>query len=183
MRSDDFTSRRKFARSVGIDGENAVEIGDGAMSSRGGRYWSSGSIPLIGPETLGDIIATAGDIAIVISDIGQILSVLVNPTNPSFGNLDHWEGRDIRDVLTVESVPKLDRQLAAVASSAPASRYMELNHSDDGDWDFPIRYTLHQVGPDGSILLLGRDLRPIAEMQQQLVRAQLALERDYEQRR
>jgi PAS domain-containing protein len=31
--------------------------------------------------------------------------------------------------------------------------------------------------------MLGRDLRPIAEMQQQLVKAQLALERDYEAQR
>jgi len=33
-----------------------------------------------------------------------------------------------------------------------------------------------RITPEGSILMLGRDLRPIAEMQQQLVKAQLALE-------
>jgi transcriptional regulator PpsR len=51
------------------------------------------------------------------------------------------------------------------------------------DWEFPIRYTLHRIGPDGTLLMLGRDLRPIAEMQQQLVKAQMALERDYESQR
>ena len=49
--------------------------------------------------------------------------------------------------------------------------------------EFPVRYALHRVAADGSILMLGRDLRPIAEMQQQLVKAQLALERDYESQR
>jgi transcriptional regulator PpsR len=42
---------------------------------------------------------------------------------------------------------------------------------------------MHRIGADDSILMLGRDLRPIAEVQQQLVQAQLALERDYETQR
>jgi transcriptional regulator PpsR len=60
---------------------------------------------------------------------------------------------------------------------------LEINHSDGKSWEFPIRYTMHAFGSDGDILLLGRDLRPIAEMQQQLVMAQVALERDYETQR
>ncbi|MEM9973606.1 MAG: transcriptional regulator PpsR [Pseudomonadota bacterium] len=153
------------------------------MSSRGTRYWNSGSIPLIAPDVLGDIISTAGDIGIVISDIGHILSVLVNPAHQQFRNLDHWEGRDIRDFLATESVAKLDAQLTAFSTGSGDARPMELNHTDSGEWEFPIRYTLHQIGPDGALLMLGRDLRPIAEMQQQLVKAQLALERDYEEQR
>jgi transcriptional regulator PpsR len=46
-----------------------------------------------------------------------------------------------------------------------------------------VRYALHLMETDGSILMLGRDLRPIAEVQQQLVAAQLALEKDYESQR
>ena len=63
------------------------------------------------------------------------------------------------------------------------ARAVELNHADDMAFEFPVRYALHRVEADGSILMLGRDLRPIAEMQQQLVKAQLALERDYEAQR
>lgn len=153
------------------------------MSSRGTKYWNSGAIPLIGPDVLGDIIANASDLAIVISDVGEILSVLVNPHHAGFGRLDDWEGRDIREFLTAESVPKLERQLAEIAAGQDSRRPMELNHSDDLKWDFPIRYTLHRIGPDGTLLMLGRDLRPIAEMQQQLVKAQMALEKDYEAQR
>jgi transcriptional regulator PpsR len=54
---------------------------------------------------------------------------------------------------------------------------------DDQSFEFPVRYALHRFAGDGTILMLGRDLRPIAEMQQQLVKAQLALERDYEAQR
>ncbi len=150
------------------------------MTSRGTKYWSSGSIPLIAPELLGDIIATASDIAIVISPEGTVLSVLVNPNHRTFGRLDHWEGRDLREFLTRESIPKLESRLAVFAEGSFPSRAVELNHSDGSNWEFPIRYSFHRIGPDGTLLMLGRDLRPIAEMQQQLVKAQLALERDYE---
>ncbi|MEM6637831.1 MAG: transcriptional regulator PpsR [Pseudomonadota bacterium] len=153
------------------------------MTSRGTKYWNSGSIPLIAPDLLGDIIATASDIAIVISDEGQVLSVLINPNHRSFGRLDHWEGRNLRDFLTTESVPKLDDRLTEFQADGASTGAVELNHTDNSDWEFPVRYSFHRVGPDGAVLMLGRDLRPIAEMQQQLVRAQLALERDYEQQR
>lgn len=129
---------------------------------------------------LGDIIATASDIAVVISDVGRILSVLTNPSHATFEKLDHWEGRDIRDFLTVESVPKLDGQLERFNAGKDLGRALELNHSDNAQLEFPVRYSLHRIGPEGAILMLGRDLRPIAEMQQQLVNAQMALERDYE---
>ncbi|WP_102109697.1 transcriptional regulator PpsR [Oceaniglobus roseus] len=153
------------------------------MTSRGTQYWSSGAIPLIGPDILGDIIANASDIAVVISDMGRVLSVLINPNHASFGQLDHWQGRDIRDFLTIESVAKLDTQLEVFNTGKSSTKAIELNHTDGTVWEFPVRYSFHRVGPDGGLLLLGRDLRPIAEMQQQLVKAQLALERDYEAQR
>jgi transcriptional regulator PpsR len=153
------------------------------VTSRGTKYWSSGSIPLIAPDVLGNIIAKASDIAIVISETGSILSVLVNPDHPSFGSLDGWEGRDIREVLTVESVPKLEAQLHRFMEEGKVLSAIELNHNLDFALEFPIRYSFHGIGPDGAILMLGRDLRPIAEMQQQLVKAQMALEGDYEVQR
>ncbi len=153
------------------------------MTSRGSKYWSTGAIPLIGPDLLGDIISTASDLAIVVSTEGAVLSVLVNPAHKSFGRLDHWEGYDLREFLVGDSIPKLDAQLGLISGGVEKPRAVELNHSDGGKWEFPVRYTFHPISPDGAILMLGRDLRPIAEMQQQLVKAQLALERDYEAQR
>ena len=154
------------------------------MTSRGTKYWNSGAIPLIAPEILGDIISEVADLGIVISDTGTVLSVLANPTHDTFQRLEHWEGKDFRTALTIESVPKFEGRLAQFMQRNGEVRPVELNHSDDaGRWEFPVRYSFHRIGPDGAILLLGRDLRPIAEMQQQLVNAQLALERDYETQR
>ena len=154
------------------------------MSSRGTKYWNSGAIPLIAPEILGDIIADLADLAVMINDAGVVLSVLVNAGNDFFRRMEKWETLDFRKVLASESIEKFDRRLAEFLGGQTASRPVELNHSDEaGRWEFPVRYTLHRIGPEGAILLLGRDLRPIAEMQRQLVKAQIALERDYEAQR
>ena len=108
--------------------------------------------------------------------------MLVNPHHRSFGSLNQWEGRALRQVLTVESIAKFGARLLELTAQG-GTRAVELNHIDDQSLEFPVRYALHRFAGDGTILMLGRDLRPIAEMQQQLVKAQLALERDYEAQR
>jgi transcriptional regulator PpsR len=153
------------------------------VTPRGTRYWSSGSIPLIAPELLGDIIASASDLAVVISEDGAVLSVLANAGQHNLHRLGTWEGSDLRDHLTPESLPKFEAKLDAMAQDRDRSEAVELNHTDPELAEFPIRYVFHRIGPDGAILMLGRDLRPIAEMQQQLIKAQMALERDYEAQR
>lgn len=153
------------------------------MSSIGSKFWTAGSVPLIEPEFLGSIVSAASDIAIVVSRTGTVLSVLVNEQQPSYGKLDHWEGRPIHDFLTPESLPKLDRVLESYAAGLAFRQSVELNHRDNAEWQFPIRYSFHSIGQEGALLMLGRDLRLIAETQQQLVQVQVALERGYETRR
>ncbi|MEM8980277.1 MAG: transcriptional regulator PpsR [Pseudomonadota bacterium] len=152
------------------------------MTSRGTKYWTGGSIPLIAPDVLGDIISAAADLALVVTMDGNILSVLINNNSRSLNRARMWEGQNVRDFLTPESVPKVDAKLAVFEAGEMTTDMAELNHLDQGQ-EFPIRYSFHRIGPDGAMLMLGRDLRPIAEMQQQLVKAQVALERDYETQR
>ncbi len=153
------------------------------MSSIGSKFWNAGSIPLIEPQFLGSIVSAASDIAVVVSHDGIVLSVLVNDNQPSYGKLGHWEGRPVQEFLTAESTEKLARVLAANAKGEQLRHAVELNHRDNAEWQFPIRYSFHPIGKNGELLMLGRDLRLIAETQQQLVQVQIALERGYEARR
>lgn len=153
------------------------------MTTDGRHLLNGGKLPLIAPDLLSEILATASDIALLVSPSRRIISVLVNPHHRSFGQLTDWEGSNLRDVLTDESLRKLDARLAGMQGARHGDTAVELNHADQSNWEFPVRYSLHRIGADDSILMLGRDLRPIAEMQQQLVQAQLALERDYETQR
>ncbi|MFK7869390.1 MAG: transcriptional regulator PpsR [Roseobacter sp.] len=153
------------------------------MTTGGTSFWSSGSVPLIEPEFLSSIIAAASDIALVVSAEGNILSVVLNSHSDSFGNLRHWEGRPVTEFLTADSAPKFDKAHAAYMMGEVPKKPLELNHSDNAVWQYPVRYTFHRFGHENAALLLGRDLRPIAETQQQLVQAQIALEQGYEARR
>jgi len=146
-------------------------------------FTKGGAIAPVAPDLLTEILAAAADVSLVIDADGRILSVLTNPHHRGFANLRRWEGRQLREVLTPESLTKIEARLAEFERVGGLSRSVEVNHVDDAVWEFPVRYTLHRFQPDGAILMLGRDLRQIAEMQQQLVNAQLALERDYEAQR
>jgi len=153
------------------------------MNSSGSSFWSSGSVPIIDAEVLSSIITVASDIALVVSCTGKVLSVLINPNETSFGVLSHWEGRPVMDFLTKESRPKFEAMVEVMSRGEVPTRSVELNHSDNAVWEFPVRYSFHPFGKDGSFLMLGRDLRPVAETQQQLVQAQMSLEQGYEARR
>lgn len=152
------------------------------MTSGGTNFWKSGAVPLIDPERLSDIIATASDIALVLDDKTIIQSVIVSPNAESFGNLSHWEGRPLIEFLAEDSVTKFQKAFARFMEGEDLSQPIELNHEDNAAWKYPVRYSIHRFS-DNTALLLGRDLRPIAETQQQLVQAQIALEQGYEARR
>lgn len=144
---------------------------------------NGGKLPLIAPDLLGEILATASDVALLVAPSRRVISVLVNPHHRSFGQLTDWEGAHLKDILTEESLRKVEARINEMHGARHGETAVELNHADQTNWEFPVRYSMHRIGADDSILMLGRDLRPIAEVQQQLVQAQLALERDYETQR
>ncbi|MGL4321556.1 MAG: PAS domain-containing protein, partial [Paracoccaceae bacterium] len=153
------------------------------MTTDGRQLINAGKVPLVAPEVLSEIIATASDIALFVGPDMRVVSVLVNPAHRSYGQLSGWEGRLLTSLLTSESAVKFERRFAEMTQKRGANAQIELNHVDLARWEFPVRYALHLMETDGSLLMLGRDLRPIAEVQQQLIQAQLALERDYEAQR
>ena len=140
--------------------------------------------PALDPAHFGAVLSGACDIWIVLSPKGEVQRIGVNPESKSLGCLDHWAGRDLRDFLTSESVAKLDARLAKPSGTGRAlPRSIELNHVDNANWEFPIRYNLQPTGVDEEVILLGHDMRPVAEVQQRLVLTQLSLEKDYEKYR
>jgi transcriptional regulator PpsR len=152
------------------------------VTTDGRHLLSSGKLPMLPPDLMTEILSTAADITLMVAPSLRIVSVLVNPAHRAFGQLTDWEGMQLPDILSEESQRKLTLRLADL-DGGRRGLSVELNHASQQSWDFPVRYSMHRMGPDGSLLMLGRDLRPLAEVQQQLVTAQLALERDYEAQR
>jgi transcriptional regulator PpsR len=152
------------------------------VTTDGRHLLNSGKLPVIAPDLMTTILASAADITLLVAPSRRIVSVLVNPAHRAFGQLTDWEGMQLPDTLTDESRRKLDLRMADLEAGRQGVT-LEANHASHEAWEFPVRYAMHRVGQDGSVLMLGRDLRPLAEVQQQLVTAQLALERDYEAQR
>ena len=153
------------------------------MTTDGRHLLNGGKLPLIAPDMLSEIMATASDISLLVSPARKIVSVLVNPQTGLQAKVADWEGASLQSVLAPDSWRKLETRLAELSAVRRPTLTVELNHADRNAWEFPVRYSVHAIGADNSLLLIGRDLRPIAEVQQQLVSAQLALERDYETQR
>ncbi len=155
----------------------------GGRVSRVSASAATDPLLLIEPKALVSIVAAAADLTLMVARDGVIKSVLVNEATGDFGKLDHWVGRSIRAFLTAESVPKLENVLERIARGEAPPRAVELNHRDNAVWDFPIQYNFHDLESEGAVLMIGRDLRAVAETQRQLVQAQIALERGYEAQR
>lgn len=157
--------------------------GRATLNSDTKHFLTGTHFPLMDSDLLSEIVSTAADISLLISSDRRITGVMINPSHSAFGGLQTWVGQSIFDVVDEDSHAKLTKRFDAVAK--PGSKFLavEINHCDQTMWEFPIRYSLHNIGVDGVILMMGRDMRPLAEMQQQLVMAQFALERDYEAQR
>jgi len=153
------------------------------VTSDGRFLLRRGTLPEVAPEQLVDILTSACDVALVVSAQHEVISVLVNPQMGIGARVAHWQGMPLRSLLTAESWTKLEKRLCGADMDTHRPVMLELTHSDPQSFQFPVRYAVSRTAGDGAFLMVGHDLRPIAELQQQLVQAQLALERDYEQQR
>lgn len=154
------------------------------MMSQGETTWTEGLISAIRPEVVADILSRVSDIALVISETGLIKEVMYSPNLVGKPNMQEWVGLSIREVFTVESIAKFDTRLKQFLAGDADVQPIEVNHRARAPHAaFPVRYSFHTTGATDNILMLGRDLTPVTEMQQQLVAAQIALENDYETQR
>ncbi len=145
--------------------------------------WTNAPLPVVEPESLAPLLLATSDLAFVVSPDGTIISVLTAERSVDDARFSSWIDRQMRHLLTIESIPKFERALKAIVESGTLDKLVELNHSDGEDWQYAVRYSFHRVGPKDLILMVGKDLRRVAEVQEQLVQAQMTLEREYEERR
>ncbi len=125
------------------------------------------------------ILDADSDIALVLDRGGVIRDITLGQSDLSLAESRAWLGRGWIDTVTVESRAKITEMLAE-AAAAGVSRRRQVNHVSPGGSDIPIVYTAVRMDESsGNVAALGRDLRSVAMLQQRLVDAQQALERDY----
>ncbi|MEL7536726.1 MAG: transcriptional regulator PpsR [Pseudomonadota bacterium] len=127
------------------------------------------------------IAARSGDLALVVDKQGVVLDTAADGDTELLQTAARWTRKALLDCVTVESRPKIDALLRTTQKGSP-SRWRQVNHPLDSGLDLPISYRAFALHSDGPLLLVGRDLRPMAEMQQNLIDLQHSMERDYARR-
>ncbi len=130
------------------------------------------------PEAAATLIAATTDVALVLDRQGVIRDLSFGSAEMSAEGYGSWVGQAWVDTVTVESRPKVEALLREAAANS-ATRWRHVNHPSAKGADVPVLYSAIQVGKEGGMVVVGRDLRSVAALQQRLVAAQQSMERDY----
>lgn len=146
---------------------------------------SSGSSALLvraldslSPRDATTLIDVAADIALVLDGAGVVREVRLSAEGPPREACAGWVGKPWIDVVTRESRDKV-AALLSEARQGGAARWRHVNHPLLQGEDLAVMYAVARLGDDGPLVAIGRDMRSLAGLQQRLVDAQHALERDY----
>lgn len=129
-------------------------------------------------ETAASLISAAADVALYLDGDGIIRDVAVGSDDPALEAYRKWVGRAWAESVAVESRAKVTALLQEAAAKS-AHKWRHINHPQSNGADVPLLYSAIQVGKEGGVIALGRDLRQVATIQQRLVDAQQSMERDY----
>jgi transcriptional regulator PpsR len=130
-------------------------------------------------ETNAALLAAAADVVLVIADDGVIQDVAVSTEElPISVGESTWIGKSWADIVTVESKSKISRLLKETDIDAKPI-WRQINIAASRGTDLPFSFCAVPVGPKGRMIAFGRNMRAQSELQQQLVDAQQAMERDY----
>lgn len=132
----------------------------------------------LGGEAAATLAAASADIALVLSLDGRILDVSFRDRSLKGWRLEQWPERLWLDTVTGESRDKVG-ELLRDAAHWPVTPARQVNHAAPGHRDLPVAYRLVSFPGWPHRLALGEDLRPMAEMQQRFVRAQVEMEKDF----
>ena len=135
-------------------------------------------------DVAGKIIAAAADVALIIDDKGVIRDLAFGSDDLLREGYHDWLGKPWADTVTIESRPKVEALLRDSRANA-LPRWRHINHPSADGADLALSYSAvalpqHGRGKSGPrSVVFGRDLRANAAMQQRLISAQQAMERDY----
>ena len=129
-------------------------------------------------EHAGALIASAADVALVLDRDGMILDTAFSEPDLANEIGGDWIGRRWVTTVSPDSRQKIEEMLSAATPTALA-RWRQVNHPTANGADIPVRYRMGRFGPNGRLLAVGRDLRPMAALRQRLAEVQQEMEREY----
>lgn len=131
----------------------------------------------VGAEGAAALITAATDIALVVDSKGIVRDLSFGDEEIAHDEYEEWIDKPWVDTVTVESRPKAETLLKEAGS--PASKWRQVNHPSSSGADLPILYATMPIGDSGNILAVGRNVTPMAELQQRLLQSQRSMEKSY----
>lgn len=128
-------------------------------------------------EKASGLVLAASDVALVIDAKGVIRDLCLGTDELSEDGCGEWVGKPWAQTVTAESRGKVDALLREAGENGP-TRWRHVNQQTAGGGDLPVLYATVPL-VKGRTLAVGRNLRAVATLQQRLVEAQQAMERDY----
>lgn len=124
------------------------------------------------------LVGLSADIVFLVDRNHKIIRVTYSDPDIGSYGLAKAVGKSFQDLVTIESVPKVDAMLSGQDSARHARGY-QINHSCDGKPDLPVLYSAMSAADLPYTLVVGRELRQQMLDQQRLVQTQMELEADY----
>jgi transcriptional regulator PpsR len=139
----------------------------------------SNAVVHIDPSVAARMVMASADVAVILDREGVVHDVLLAAEARLPSEFGAWLGRSWLETVALDSKAKAQQLLADAAAGLPG-RLREINHVvAAGAATVPIRYSGLRLDDGGRILCVGRDLRALAALQQQLVQFQQSMEREY----
>ncbi len=158
------------------------------MSSDETNIRLHGAGPILQDPVVSSVVSALSDFSLTLN-VNRVVSAAVSRQASAFSEyIRNSVGQEFASMLDSESLRKFEQRETelkhrAAKGEAIPFRWVELEHKDRTGTMVPVRYAMHLIAGSGELLLLGQDQRPVIEMQQQLLNAQIALEQDYETQR
>jgi transcriptional regulator PpsR len=133
----------------------------------------------IDPAAAARMVMASADVAVIMDRGGVVRDVLMAAEARLPSEFGAWLGQHWLETIAPDSRNKAQQLLSDAAAGLPG-RLREINHTiTGGEVTVPIRYSALKLDDAGQILAIGRDLRALAALQQQLVQFQQSMEREY----
>lgn len=127
------------------------------------------------------VITAASDLALVVDHEGVIQNVAVGEAASAGSGWSSLVGRRWVETIAMDSQAKVEQLLQeARAGGVPRSR--EINQQAEGVGEVPFRFSavlLSEGDKQQQVVALGRDLRPLSALHQQMISTQQAMDREY----
>ncbi len=125
------------------------------------------------------MIASSCDLALIVDESDVVRDVACTAETLAALNITGWRDAPVNDVIVPDSRRILSTMLAA-ARSGTEGAHGEISHASPTGERVIVRYSAHPSGAGAGVVLLGRDLTPLADLTNRLETAELSLKADDE---